>query len=160
MLTRRAFTVMFGAGLMSTPSAVASDTDRQEFEIMKTDQDWKKELTQEQYAVLREHGTERAGTSPLDKNYAPGEYRCAACGLPLFSSETKYDSGSGWPSFWAPLDEAVGTSTDFKLIYPRTEVHCRRCGGHLGHVFQDGPEPTGQRYCMNGVALDFVPKEE
>lgn len=127
---------------------------------MKSDQDWKKELTPEQYTVLRGHGTERAGTSPLDKNYEAGEYRCAACGQPLFSSETKYESGTGWPSFWAPLDNAVGTSTDFKLVYPRTEVHCRRCGGHLGHVFEDGPQPTGQRYCMNGVALDFVPASD
>lgn len=161
MLTRRTFTILLGSGLATlSRGAQADTTGRQEFEIMKSDEQWKKELTPEQYAVLRQHGTERAGTSPLDKTYAPGEYRCAACGQPLFSSETKYDSGSGWPSFWAPLDDAVGTSTDFKLIYPRTEVHCARCGGHLGHVFEDGPKPTGERYCMNGVALEFVPEKK
>src|SRR4029079_9464026 len=105
----------------------------------------------DQYAVLREHGTEWAGSSPLNKQYAAGTYLCAGCDLPLFSSETKYDSGTGWPSFYAPLDKAVGTSTDWKLVYSRTEVHCRRCGGHLGHVFDDGPQPTGKRFCMNGV---------
>jgi len=123
-----------------------------------SDEEWRKRLTPEQYAVLRRHGTERAGTSPLDKRYDPGAYLCAGCGQTLFSSETKYDSGSGWPSFWSPIEGAVDTSTDFKLIYPRTEVHCSRCGGHLGHVFDDGPAPTGQRYCMNGVALTFEPK--
>ena len=123
-----------------------------------SDEEWRKRLTPEQYAVLRRHGTERAGTSPLDKRYDPGAYLCAGCGQTLFTSETKYDSGSGWPSFWSPVEGAVDTSTDFKLIYPRTEVHCSRCGGHLGHVFDDGPAPTGQRYCMNGVALTFEPK--
>ncbi len=108
--------------------------------------------------MLREHGTERAGTSPLDKKYDPGVYNCAACDLPLFSSEAKFDSGTGWPSFYAPLDNAVGTTTDRKFFMTRTEVHCRRCGGHLGHVFDDGPKPTGKRYCMNGVSLKFVPK--
>jgi peptide-methionine (R)-S-oxide reductase len=125
---------------------------------MKTDEEWRKELTPAQYAVLREHATERAGTSPLDKNDAPGDYLCAGCGLPLYSSKAKFDSGTGWPSFFAPLENAVGSSTDFKLVYPRTEIHCHRCGGHLGHVFDDGPAPTGKRYCMNGIALKFVPK--
>ncbi|HLJ21717.1 MAG TPA: peptide-methionine (R)-S-oxide reductase MsrB, partial [Stellaceae bacterium] len=107
--------------------------------------------------VLRCHGTEHRGTSPLNKEKRDGTYRCAGCGQPLFSSETKFDSGTGWPSFFAPIEGAVATSRDFKLIYPRTEVHCSRCGGHLGHVFDDGPEPTGKRYCMNGVALQFKP---
>ena len=107
--------------------------------------------------MLREHGTEGAGTSPLDNEDGPGAYRCAGCGLPLFSSTTKFDSGTGWPSFWAPLEGAVGTSSDRSLFFMvRTEVHCRRCGGHLGHVFDDGPAPTGLRYCMNGAALSFA----
>jgi peptide-methionine (R)-S-oxide reductase len=128
------------------------------FEITKSDAEWKKLLTREQYYVLREHGTERAGTSPLDKTYSAGSYHCAGCDLPLFSSAAKFDSGTGWPSFFEPLENAVGTSTDRKFFMTRTEVHCRRCGGHLGHVFDDGPKPTGKRYCMNGVALKFVPQ--
>jgi peptide-methionine (R)-S-oxide reductase len=129
------------------------------FDVTKSEAEWRAQLTPEQYRVLRDHGTERAGTSPLDKQYGPGTYRCAGCGLPLFGAEAKFDSGTGWPSFWAPLPDAVGTSTDRKLFMVRTEVHCRRCGGHLGHVFDDGPRPTGLRYCMNGIALDFVPGE-
>jgi peptide-methionine (R)-S-oxide reductase len=125
------------------------------FEIEKTDAEWRQMLTPEQYRVLRKHGTERAGTSPLDKEYGPGTYVCAGCDLPVFSSETKFDSGTGWPSFWAPFDEGVGTAVDRSLFTTRTEVHCRRCGGHLGHVFDDGPAPTGLRYCMNGAALSF-----
>jgi peptide-methionine (R)-S-oxide reductase len=125
------------------------------FEIEKTDDEWRRILTPEQYRVLRNHGTERAGASPLDKEYGPGDYACAGCDLPLFSSKTKFDSGTGWPSFWAPLEEAVETSVDRSLFMTRTEVHCRRCGGHLGHVFDDGPAPTGLRYCMNGAALSF-----
>jgi len=121
----------------------------------KTDEEWRRALTPEQFHVLREHGTERAGTSPLDKQYAKGTFSCAGCGLPLFASETKFDSRTGWPSFWKPLDDAVGTSSDRSFFMVRTEVHCRRCGGHLGHVFDDGPAPTGLRYCMNGAALSF-----
>jgi peptide-methionine (R)-S-oxide reductase len=127
------------------------------FEIIRTDAEWRKSLTPAQYDVLRGHGTERAFTSPLDREKRRGVFTCAGCELDLFSSETKFDSGTGWPSFYRPLPNAVGTSTDYKLIVPRTEVHCRRCGGHLGHVFNDGPQPTGLRYCMNGVAMNFRP---
>jgi peptide-methionine (R)-S-oxide reductase len=165
MLTRRQFsaagaslTLALGMGANRTPAAAASS--EKAFEVTKTDAEWKQILTPEQYYVLRQHGTERSGTSPLDKTYEPGTYHCAGCDQPLFTSETKYDSGTGWPSFYAPIEGAIGTSTDYKLIYPRTEVHCSRCGGHLGHVFNDGPQPTGKRYCMNGVAMTFVPKTE
>jgi peptide-methionine (R)-S-oxide reductase len=129
------------------------------FEVTKSDEEWKKQLTPEQFYVLRKHGTERAFTSPLDKLYDPGTYACAGCDLPLFSSETKFDSRTGWPSFYKPLDNAIGTTTDRSWGMLRTEVHCRRCGGHLGHVFDDGPKPTGLRYCMNGVALKFTPQK-
>ncbi len=132
---------------------------KNQFEIQKTEQEWQETLTPEQFRVLRKHGTERAGTSPLDKNYDEGTYVCAGCGQPLFSSETKYNSGTGWPSFYAPLEDAVGTSVDRSLFMTRTEVHCDRCGGHLGHVFNDGPRPTGKRYCMNGVALKFISEQ-
>lgn len=127
------------------------------FDVTKTESEWKQDLTPEQFRVLRQHGTERAGTSPLDKNYQAGIYQCAGCGQPLFSSETKFNSGTGWPSFYDPLEKAVETSSDRSLFMVRTEVHCSRCGGHLGHVFEDGPAPTGLRYCMNGIALEFVP---
>ena len=137
---------------------MARKTDDKTFEVTKTDAEWRAQLTPEQYRVLREHGTERAGTSPLDKQYAKGTFTCAGCGLPLFASETKFDSRTGWPSFWKPMDDAVGTTSDRSFFMVRTEVHCRRCGGHLGHVFDDGPEPTGLRYCMNGAALSFKPE--
>jgi peptide-methionine (R)-S-oxide reductase len=129
----------------------------EKFEVTHTEAEWKKILTPEQFYVLRDHGTERAGTSPLNKEKRKGTFTCAGCDLPLYSSETKYESGTGWPSFWKPLDNAIGTSEDRSWFSVRTEVHCRRCGGHLGHVFDDGPRPTGLRYCMNGVAMKFEP---
>jgi peptide-methionine (R)-S-oxide reductase len=163
MFNRRDFTraaaglaVAFGSGI---PARAAGPSETR-FEIMKTEDEWKKILTQEQFYVLRKHGTERAGTSPLDKTYAPGAYHCAGCDLPLFASDTKFDSGTGWPSFYQPIDGAIGTTVDKSFFMTRTEVHCRRCGGHLGHVFEDGPRPTGLRYCMNGVAMKFVPKTQ
>ena len=128
------------------------------FEIALSDAEWKKRLPPERYAVLRQERTERAGSSPLNREKRRGTYVCAGCGLPLFSSATKYESGTGWPSFWKPIGGAIGTRPDNTLIFiKRTEVHCRRCGGHLGHVFDDGPRPTGLRYCMNGLALKFRP---
>jgi peptide-methionine (R)-S-oxide reductase len=123
----------------------------------KTDAEWKQTLTPEQFHVLREHGTERAGTSPLNYEKRSGTFACAACGQPLFTSDTKFESGTGWPSFYKPIDGAIETTTDRSYGMTRVEVHCSRCGGHLGHVFPDGPRPTGERYCMNGVALQFEP---
>ena len=162
MYSRRDFTkvgIAFAGALAAARLPVAAaGTAAERFEIMKTDDEWKKILTPEQFDVLRKHGTERAGTSPLDKVYDPGMYHCAGCDLPVYSSETKFDSGTGWPSFFKPIDSAIGTSVDSSFFSTRTEVHCRRCGGHLGHVFEDGPKPTGLRYCMNGVAMKFVPK--
>ncbi len=123
-----------------------------------TEDEWRQRLTPEQYRVLRGHGTERAGTSPLDREKRAGTFICAGCEQELFDSGTKFDSGTGWPSFYQPRDGAVGTTTDRKFFMTRTEVHCARCGGHLGHVFDDGPAPTGLRYCMNGAAMKFTPK--
>ncbi len=125
------------------------------FEVTKTAEEWRAILSPAAFAVLREADTERAGSSPLDKEFSAGTYSCAGCDLPLYSSEQKFDSGTGWPSFWDPLPDAVRTESDWGILGKRTEVHCRRCGGHLGHVFDDGPKPTGKRYCMNGVALVF-----
>lgn len=127
------------------------------FEVRKTPAEWRRQLGAARYAVLREADTERAGSSPLDREKRRGTYVCAGCALPLYSSAAKYDSGTGWPSFFKPLANAVRTKPDRGLIFTRTEVHCRRCGGHLGHVFDDGPPPTGKRYCMNGLAMRFVP---
>lgn len=161
IMNRRDFT--FGLGALFTGAAAAARADAKNaetaktFEIMLSDDEWKKRLTRDQYYVLRGHGTERAGTSPLNQEKRKGVFVCAGCDLPLFSSETKYESGTGWPSFWQPLPDAVGTTEDRSFFMVRTEVHCKRCGGHLGHVFDDGPQPTGLRYCMNGVAMKFVP---
>jgi peptide-methionine (R)-S-oxide reductase len=126
------------------------------FELQKSDSEWRTVLSKAQYDVLRLHRTEIPGSSPLNGEKRKGMFACAGCDLTLFSSDTKYDSHTGWPSFYRPLDNAVGTATDYVLLLPRTEVHCRRCGGHLGHVFADGPPPTGLRYCINGVALTFT----
>ena len=130
------------------------------FPVSKSEAEWRAELTPEQFRVLRQHGTERAGTSPLNAEKRRGTFVCAGCGNPLFDSDTKYESGTGWPSFWKPREGAVGTSEDRSFFMTRTEVHCARCGGHLGHVFPDGPPPTGLRYCMNGVAMRFEPADE
>ncbi|MBI1181198.1 MAG: peptide-methionine (R)-S-oxide reductase MsrB [Alphaproteobacteria bacterium] len=160
MLTRRAL-LASGVGLtallgLAGPRAVRAK-EAETFEVTHTKAEWRKLLSPEAYHVLREDGTERAFTSPLNDEHRKGIFACAGCDLPLFSSTTKFDSGTGWPSFWKPLDNAVRTRKDLSLGIPRTEVHCRRCGGHLGHVFHDGPPPTGLRYCMNGVALSFKP---
>lgn len=145
-----AFAVLRGGGL---PTARAAET----FEVQRSDDEWRKLLSGSQYAVLRREGTERPYTSPLNDEHRPGRFACAGCSLALFSSKTKFDSGTGWPSFWQPLPNAVAERQDGSLGMARTEVHCRRCGGHLGHVFDDGPKPTGLRYCMNGVAMMFTP---
>lgn len=133
------------------------DAERRRFPVIRTEPEWQGMLTPQQYRVLRERRTERAFSSPLDGESRRGSFACAACGQPLFSSAAKYASGTGWPSFWAPLEGAVGTSIDRSFFMIRTEVHCAGCGGHLGHVFPDGPKPTGLRYCINGIAMTFVP---
>jgi len=161
MIDRRVLSLAGIAGTLSLlwRSARGSAEEQQVvFEVAKTEEEWRKLLTRSQFHVLRERGTEPAGSSPLDTQYGPGTYLCAGCALPLFSSTTKFHSGTGWPSFYAPLADAVATSVDRSFFMTRTEVHCRRCGGHLGHVFNDGPKPTGLRYCMNGAALNFRPE--
>jgi peptide-methionine (R)-S-oxide reductase len=137
----------------------SNEAEAKQFPFTLSDAEWRARLSPEAYRVLRGHGTERAGTSPLDHEKRQGIFACAGCGQPLFDSSTKFDSRTGWPSFYKPLDNAIGTTTDRSLFFQvRTEVHCANCGGHLGHVFPDGPPPTGQRYCMNGVAMAFQPK--
>jgi peptide-methionine (R)-S-oxide reductase len=146
---------IFLAGLMG--SATFGSFSASAFEVTKTDAEWKKILSPAAYDVLRHEGTEAPYTSPLNKEHRKGIFACTGCGLDLYASETKFESKTGWPSFWKALPNAVGTSEDRSMFMVRTEVHCRRCGGHLGHVFKDGPPPTGLRYCMNGVALTFKP---
>lgn len=140
-----------GATGLGTQSALAAGP----FEVTRTKAEWKAMLTPLQYRVMRDHGTEKAFSSPLDKNYADGTYHCRGCDLPVYSSKHKFDSGTGWPSFYKSLRNAVGTQPDRKLLRVRTEAHCRRCGSHLGHIFDDGPKPTGKRHCLNGVSLVF-----
>lgn len=147
-----------GIALAAAPAKAAKGTSEVIEKVVKTDAEWKKILTPEQYNVLRQEGTERSFTSPLNNIHEKGVFVCAACGLTLFSSDAKFDSGTGWPSFFQPIDPAhVTTKSDRSLFMDRTEVRCARCGGHLGHVFTDGPKPTGLRYCMNGVAMKFEP---
>jgi len=158
MIGRRTFIAAGTAALVGGAALFAprrSEAREGKFEIDLGEAEWRRRLTPQQYAVLREESTERAGSSPLNREKRRGVYACAGCGLPLFSSSTKFESGTGWPSFYAPLRNAVGTRKDNRLIFTRTEVHCRRCGGHIGHVFDDGPKPTGLRYCMNGAAMQF-----
>lgn len=159
MKRRHVLSGLFGMAVapLLRHEVVAGETGASVERINKPDAEWKRILTPEQYEVLRREGTERPWSSPLNDEKREGTYACAGCGLPLFSSAAKFDSGTGWPSFFAPIAGAVDTKRDFKLILPRTEYHCARCGGHQGHVFDDGPPPTGQRWCNNGVALTFIP---
>ncbi|HEX8486643.1 peptide-methionine (R)-S-oxide reductase MsrB [Sphingomonas sp.] len=143
---------LFGCGSRSADAA-------ERFPVTRSDAEWRRMLSPAAYRVLRQEDTETPGTSPLNREKRAGTFACAGCAQPLFASKTKFESGTGWPSFWAPLSGAVGTRTDGKLMMARTEVHCARCGGHLGHVFDDGPKPTGKRYCMNGVAMTFRPEK-
>jgi peptide-methionine (R)-S-oxide reductase len=156
--SRRSLLAWLGAGAAaSVLAACGSSAKAAAYKVNLTDAQWRKRLTPAQYEILRQEGTEPAFSSPLLKEHRKGTFVCAGCGNDLFASSTKFESGTGWPSFWQPLPGAVGTSTDFKLGYPRVEVHCADCGGHLGHVFKDGPKPTGLRYCMDGLALKFRP---
>lgn len=153
-MDRRKF-IAFGAMAVSVAALSRQSVASGTFEITRTDAEWRALLTKQQYKVMRKESTERAGSSPLDKNYAKGTYHCRGCDLPLYSSKHKFDSGTGWPSFYKPLANAIGTKDDSSLLFTRTECHCRRCGSHLGHVFDDGPKPTGKRHCLNGVSLVF-----
>ena len=163
MLSRRytLFGIFLGgatmAGIGSLFGGGSKDQLDENFPVKKTDAEWKAQLTPDSYYVLRDHGTERAGTSPLDHEKRKGTFVCAGCEKKLFASETKFNSGTGWPSFFDPMPGAVATTEDNKFFMKRVEVHCADCGGHLGHVFEDGPKPTGLRYCMNGVSLKFEP---
>ncbi|TIX49014.1 peptide-methionine (R)-S-oxide reductase MsrB [Alteraurantiacibacter aquimixticola] len=157
---RRKALVWLGAGvaLPALAACGSSPAQAQNFRINYTEAEWRRRLTSEEFRILRQEGTERAFTSPLNDEKRAGTFVCAGCANELYASSTKYDSRTGWPSFWQPIDNgAVGYSTDYKLGYPRREVHCADCGGHLGHVFDDGPPPTGKRHCINGVAMDFRP---
>jgi len=155
---RRSALAWLGAGIaLPVLAACGSPAQAKTFKAAFTDAEWKRRLSPERYAVLREEHTERPFSSPLDREKRKGTFVCAGCGNDLYSSATKFDSGTGWPSFYRPLPGAVGSSTDYKLGYPRKEIHCADCGGHLGHVFNDGPPPTGLRYCMNGLAMKFRP---
>lgn len=156
MNRRRFFALTLGTGgaLTLAGRSIAASGD---FEVTRSEAEWKAMLSDQEYRVMREEGTEPAFSSPLDKQYSDGIYHCRGCDLAVYSSEHKYDSKTGWPSFWQSLPDAIGTKRDFKLIYPRTECHCRRCGSHLGHIFNDGPQPTGKRHCLNGVSLVFKP---
>ena len=133
---------------------------RKQFEVTRSEEEWRQALTGQQFRVLRKHETERPGTSHLNNEHRSGTYHCAGCDLPLYASTAKFESGTGWPSFTAPIENAIGTSVDRSFFGERVEVHCRRCGGHLGHVFNDGPKPTGKRFCMNGVAMIFKPASQ
>jgi peptide-methionine (R)-S-oxide reductase len=163
MLTRRmalgvairSLAAIGGANVLQIAAAPAAEEDH----VVRSDAEWRKLLTAQQYAILRKEGTEAPFTSPLLHEERRGTFACAGCALDLFSSETKFDSGTGWPSFWAPLERAVDSTTDRSFGMTRSEIHCARCGGHLGHVFPDGPKPSGMRYCMNGAALKFQPKD-
>ena len=162
MTNRREFLTLTGAGaasiiLFGCRAAPAQPPEK--FEVTMSDAEWRKKLGPAAYEVLRHEDTERPYSSPLNNEHRAGTFSCRGCALPLYSSTTKFESGTGWPSFWQPLPNAIRTRNDASLGMSRTEVHCRRCGGHLGHVFDDGPKPTGKRYCMNGLAMTFAPRK-